>query len=110
MYVVVALCFVALASAMPDYRPCTYDTRGLCMHYCEEGTYSYNTGCGPMTPEPTCENPHPVATRYAICDYSACYCKPPTVRDTSSKKCVLLERCPPKEDHNIHDSHLYTKF
>ncbi|CAH2095623.1 unnamed protein product [Euphydryas editha] len=63
---------------------------------CEEGTYSYTTGCGALTPEATCAdpNPKPDTDGGSICDYSACYCNPPTVRHPESNKCVPLEECP----------------
>lgn len=72
------------------------------MEYCPVGTHSYTTGCSPRTPEPTCEEPNPVAEDYDICDYSDCYCDAPTVRDTVSKKCVELEDCPKKEKPKGH--------
>ncbi|CAH2237073.1 jg17249 [Pararge aegeria aegeria] len=106
MILVVALCFVALvgsAPSVPEDRECIYDDRGLCMGYCPEGTYSYTPGCGPITEEPTCDNLQPVASDYDVCDLSDCYCKPPTVRDTASKKCVPLEECPDKENIIVHD-------
>lgn len=65
---------------------------------CEEGTHAYTTGCDYKMPEATCDNPNPVKeTRGKICDFTACYCDPPTVRDTTTKKCVKLEDCPKKE-------------
>ncbi|KPJ01280.1 hypothetical protein RR46_01415 [Papilio xuthus] len=60
---------------------------------CELGTHAYTTGCGHLTPEPTCAEPHPKPRRGRICDYSACYCDPPTVRDPKTKKCVQLHEC-----------------
>nr|XP_034835728.1 uncharacterized protein LOC117992178 [Maniola hyperantus] len=65
----------------------------------EEGTHDYTTGCGYVTPEATCDNPNPVTdTSGKVCDYTACYCDSPTVRDTATDKCVRLEDCPKKEE------------
>ncbi|CAH2095622.1 unnamed protein product [Euphydryas editha] len=61
---------------------------------CEAGTYSYTTGCDVKTPEPTCADPNPKPEEGIICDYTACYCNPPTVRHPVSNKCVPLEECP----------------
>ncbi|CAH2095625.1 unnamed protein product [Euphydryas editha] len=63
---------------------------------CEVGTHAYAIGCGVITPEATCANPNPKPEneKAFICDYSACYCNPPTVRHPESKKCVPLEECP----------------
>lgn len=63
---------------------------------CEEGTHGYTPGCGPITPEATCDEPQPKSENGETCDYSGCYCDPPTVRDTASGKCVALEKCPKK--------------
>lgn len=65
---------------------------------CPEGTQAYTTGCGPLMPEATCEEPNPVIGKGAICDYSSCHCVHPTVRDTESKKCVKQEECPKKQE------------
>ncbi|KAH9642566.1 hypothetical protein HF086_011159 [Spodoptera exigua] len=65
---------------------------------CEVGTHAYTTGCGPLIPEPTCDEPSPVAGKGMICDYSSCYCDVPTVRDTVSGKCVPLDQCPKKKE------------
>ncbi|CAB3233141.1 unnamed protein product [Arctia plantaginis] len=67
---------------------------GLCVKECEEGTYNYTPGCGPITPEATCNNPYPVPQNVKKCDYSECYCDPPTVRDRRSGKCMTREKCP----------------
>lgn len=57
------------------------------------GTHAYTTGCGFLTPEPTCDSPTPQEdTRGRICDYSACYCDAPTVR-SSSGACIALSEC-----------------
>ncbi|XP_045779516.1 uncharacterized protein LOC123877045 isoform X2 [Maniola jurtina] len=102
MKLLIALCFVAIiglsfAETKTYSRGCIY-ILGRCSRECEEGTHAYAIGCGHMTPEATCDNPNPVAdTRGMICDYSACYCDPPTVRDTATNKCVPLEECPKKE-------------
>ncbi|KAL0868235.1 hypothetical protein ABMA27_007768 [Loxostege sticticalis] len=92
---VLALAGLALADTKTHSRGCIY-ILGKCAHECEEGTHAYTTGCSPKTPEPTCAEPNPVAEKHAICDYSACYCDPPTVRDTVSNKCVPLDKCPKK--------------
>ncbi|KAJ8711948.1 hypothetical protein PYW08_008902 [Mythimna loreyi] len=102
MKVLIVLCFlvlVALSSCKPQGRECYY-IEGRCVKECEEGTHSYTTGCGPLTPEATCDNPNPITGRGDICDYSDCYCNAPTVRDTVSGKCVKLEDCPKKEESN----------
>ncbi|KAF9794891.1 hypothetical protein SFRURICE_005126 [Spodoptera frugiperda] len=88
--------YVAFSFGKP--RECYYDDRGLCYKECEVGTRAYTTGCGPLVPEPTCDEPNPVAGEGLICDYSACYCEAPTVRDTVSGKCVNLDQCPKKEE------------
>ncbi|KAJ8709388.1 hypothetical protein PYW07_009214 [Mythimna separata] len=101
MKVLVALCvltIVTLSYSSPLTQECYYDDRGLCSGFCEEGTHSYTTGCGPVTPEATCDNPNPIAGKGDVCDYSDCYCNAPTVRDTVSGKCVNLEDCPKKEE------------
>ncbi|XP_075984580.1 uncharacterized protein LOC142982119 [Anticarsia gemmatalis] len=100
MKVVIALCvltFVSFASATPQAYPrgCIY-VLGKCYKECEVGTHAYATGCGQKTPEATCEQPNPVKEEGIICDYSACYCDPPTVRDSISGKCVPIEQCPKK--------------
>nr|XP_021198120.2 uncharacterized protein LOC110381997 [Helicoverpa armigera] len=88
---------IALSYCTPEPEECYYDSRGLCMGECEPGTYSYTSNCDQMMiPEPTCDTPTPQEEE-APCDYSACYCKAPTVRDTSSGKCVPLEQCPKKQ-------------
>ncbi|CAH0731349.1 unnamed protein product, partial [Brenthis ino] len=95
---VLALVGLSIAGTNPYPRGCIY-ILGHCYKGCEEGTHGYSTGCGYLTPEPTCENPEPQEdTRGKICDYSACYCDAPTVRDTVSKKCVPLEECPKNEE------------
>ncbi|XP_021198121.3 serine protease inhibitor 3 isoform X1 [Helicoverpa armigera] len=99
MKVLIGLCvlvFVAVSYSKPhSSRGCLY-ILGNCYKECEEGTHAYTTGCGPKTPEATCDNPTPQAEKAIICDYSACYCDPPTVRDTASGKCVRREECPKK--------------
>ncbi|XP_026749490.1 uncharacterized protein LOC113510237 [Galleria mellonella] len=91
--------FVLVGLALGDTklrsRGCIY-ALGRCVRECEEGTHGYAVGCDFITPEPTCEEPKPVKDTRAglICDFSACYCDPPTVRDTKTKKCVPLEECP----------------
>ncbi|KPJ15533.1 hypothetical protein RR48_09462 [Papilio machaon] len=60
---------------------------------CEVGTHAYTTGCSHLTPEPTCAEPRPKPRKGRICDYSACYCDPPTVRDTKTMKCVQVHEC-----------------
>ncbi|KAM3962111.1 uncharacterized protein ACR2FA_003798 [Aphomia sociella] len=88
-----ALVGLAVADTKIYSRGCYY-ILGRCVKECEEGTHSYTTGCGYLTPEATCDNPNPVKeTRGMICDFSACYCDPPTVRDTKTKKCVPLDEC-----------------
>ncbi|KAJ8709386.1 hypothetical protein PYW07_009212 [Mythimna separata] len=88
---------VALSAGKPKFKRCIY-VNGRCFKECEPGTYSYGTGCGPLTPEPTCDEPNPVAGRGNVCDFSACYCSPPTVREPNSRKCVKLEDCPKKAE------------
>ncbi|XP_028158998.1 uncharacterized protein LOC135081790 [Ostrinia nubilalis] len=92
---VLALVGLAMADTKPHSRGCIY-ILGRCSRECEEGTHAYALGCGHKTPEPTCEEPKPVEEKGILCDYSACYCDPPTVRDTVSGKCVELEKCPKK--------------
>nr|XP_026500175.1 uncharacterized protein LOC113403794 [Vanessa tameamea] len=90
------LTFVGLTLAETSLYPrgCIY-VMGRCHRECEVGTHAYTTGCGFLTPEATCDNPAPVVNENGkICDYSACYCDPPTVRDTISGKCVQKEDCP----------------
>uniref|UniRef100_A0A2A4K1F8 TIL domain-containing protein n=1 Tax=Heliothis virescens TaxID=7102 RepID=A0A2A4K1F8_HELVI len=99
MKVLIALCvlaLVALSTGKPGSRGCIY-IMGRCYKECEEGTHAYTTGCGQKTPEATCDNPTPETEEGIICDYSACYCDQPTVRDTASGKCVHLDKCPKKE-------------
>ncbi|CAB3233139.1 unnamed protein product [Arctia plantaginis] len=64
--------------------------------YCEEGTHSYTIGCGYRVLEATCDEPNPQPEKFMMCDYSACYCDAPTVRDSASGKCVALDKCPQK--------------
>ncbi|KAJ8711946.1 hypothetical protein PYW08_008900 [Mythimna loreyi] len=100
MKVAIILCvfaFIALSVGKPQSRGCIY-VMGRCYKECEVGTHSYGTGCGPLIPEPTCEEPNPVAGRGNICDFFACYCDAPTVRDTVSGKCVKIEECPKKTE------------
>ncbi|CAG9793227.1 unnamed protein product [Diatraea saccharalis] len=92
---VLALVGLALADTKTHSRGCIYIV-GRCARECEEGTHAYAVGCAQKTPEATCEEPNPVKEEAIICDYSACYCDPPTVRDTVSDKCVALEDCPKK--------------
>ncbi|XP_047992119.1 uncharacterized protein LOC125230889 isoform X2 [Leguminivora glycinivorella] len=69
----------------------------FCPIKCPPGTYRYDTGCDYLQPEPTCKNPRPAKeTEYQICDYQACYCSPPTVRNEETKQCVELCDCPRK--------------
>ncbi|XP_026331481.1 uncharacterized protein LOC113238853 [Hyposmocoma kahamanoa] len=85
---------VSFAAAKPQGRGCIW-IMGRCSRECPEGTHGYSVGCGHLTPEATCQNPEPKEdTRGQICDYSACYCDAPTVRDTTTNKCVPLEDCP----------------
>ncbi|CAK1545418.1 unnamed protein product [Leptosia nina] len=84
---------LTLADTVLYPRGCIY-ALGRCIRECEEGTRAYTTGCGPLKPEPTCEEPDPVEGKGIICDYSACYCEPPTVRHADSGKCMLIEECP----------------
>ncbi|CAK1594148.1 unnamed protein product [Parnassius mnemosyne] len=77
-------------------RGCIY-IDGKCSRECEEGTQAYTTGCDYLTKEATCDEPNPQPdTRGMICDFTACYCAPPTVRDTVTNKCVPLEECTKK--------------
>ncbi|XP_050556225.1 uncharacterized protein LOC118277799 isoform X1 [Spodoptera frugiperda] len=97
---ILILCVVASCMAKPpsvSSRGCQY-ILGRCYKECEVGTRAYTTGCGPLVPEPTCDEPNPVAGEGLICDFSACYCEAPTVRDTASGKCVNLDQCPKKEE------------
>ncbi|CAB3233129.1 unnamed protein product [Arctia plantaginis] len=96
----IALCIlaiIAMSSAKPQEhsRGCIY-ILGKCQTECEEGTHAYATACGKKTPEATCDEPNPKPETADICDYSACYCDEPTVRDTASGKCVTLDKCPQK--------------
>ncbi|XP_075984708.1 uncharacterized protein LOC142982198 [Anticarsia gemmatalis] len=95
LVVLSVLAIVAFANAKsPSSRGCLY-ILGVCKRECEEGTHAYGSACPqPTKPEPTCEDPHPKEINPGYCDYSACYCDAPTVRDTISGKCVLLENCP----------------
>ncbi|XP_075984910.1 uncharacterized protein LOC142982336 [Anticarsia gemmatalis] len=90
------LVFVALAAAKPQRYDCngTIDGFGRCIQDCPRGTYRYATACGPFTPEATCNRPHPRAEDAFICDFSACYCSSPKVRNVITGKCVALEDCP----------------
>ncbi|XP_013165989.1 PREDICTED: uncharacterized protein LOC106116645 [Papilio xuthus] len=93
-YCSLAILFVIFLVSAEDLHPrgCIY-IDGICQEDCELGTHAYTTGCGHLTPEPTCAEPHPKPRRGRICDYSACYCDPPTVRDPKTKKCVQLHEC-----------------
>ncbi|KAL4719611.1 hypothetical protein ACJJTC_018191 [Scirpophaga incertulas] len=98
MKAIVALCILALvgysvAETKKYPRGCIF-VMGRCARECEVGTHSYNTGCSRKMPEATCDNPNPELEEGILCDYSACYCDAPTVRDTASGKCVRLEDCP----------------
>ncbi|XP_059051738.1 uncharacterized protein LOC131846449 [Achroia grisella] len=96
LFYLCAFALIGLAVGETNLYPrgCIYIV-GRCARECEEGTYGYSLGCGFKTPEATCENPTPVQDRSRrICDYSACYCAPPTVRNTKTKKCVQLDECP----------------
>ncbi|XP_045779576.1 synaptic vesicle membrane protein VAT-1 homolog [Maniola jurtina] len=104
MKLLIALCFVALVGlslAQGTLYPngCIW-IEGRCAYGCEDGTHDYTTGCDYVTPEATCDNPNPVPDIDAgeVCDYTACYCNSPTVRDTTTNKCVRLEDCPKKEE------------
>ncbi|VVC88196.1 unnamed protein product [Leptidea sinapis] len=72
---------------------------------CEVGTRAYTTGCSKLKPEPSCEDPNPPELPGNICDFSACYCEPPTLRNKLTKECVAPEKCPspnqpePKKKH-----------
>ncbi|CAG9568356.1 unnamed protein product [Danaus chrysippus] len=67
----------------------------LCLGECDEGTHAYTIGCGYLEPEPTCEDPHPsIDQGILICDFMACYCDSPTVRNKLIGKCVPLDECP----------------
>ncbi|XP_026322539.1 uncharacterized protein LOC113232117 [Hyposmocoma kahamanoa] len=100
MKLLVALCVfvvIGFATAKPHERGCIY-IMGKCSQECPEGTHSYSLGCDYLVPEATCENPEPKAdTRGMFCDFSACYCDEPTVRDKASNKCVPLDQCPKTE-------------
>ncbi|XP_038221235.1 uncharacterized protein LOC119839109 [Zerene cesonia] len=98
MKLLIAACLFAvvglsLADTVLYPRGCIY-ALGKCVRECEVGTHAYTTGCGVLKPEPTCDDPNPAAGKGIICDYSACYCDPPTVKDKISGKCLLLEDCP----------------
>ncbi|CAB3233137.1 unnamed protein product [Arctia plantaginis] len=100
MKLLLVLCFFAFATfcfAYPQQhlRGCIY-IEGKCFEECEEGTHDYTPGCGPITPEATCDEPHPKTGDGEVCDYSSCYCDSPTVRETVSGKCVRLDECPKK--------------
>ncbi|CAH2095626.1 unnamed protein product [Euphydryas editha] len=88
-----ALVGLTLARGPPYPRGCIY-VNGRCQRECEPGTHAYTTGCHPKTPEPTCAEPNPQPERASICDFTACYCDSPTVRNTETNKCVPLEECP----------------
>ncbi|XP_045454729.1 uncharacterized protein LOC123664175 [Melitaea cinxia] len=111
----VILCVIALVgltTAGIDLYPrgCIY-VMGQCYEECEVGTHAYTTGCGVKTPEPTCDepNPKPDVDGGDICDYSDCYCDPPTVRHPETKKCVPLEECPKKSHRECEEgTHAYT--
>ncbi|XP_072938948.1 uncharacterized protein [Epargyreus clarus] len=92
--IVVVCVLFGLASALtvPHSRGCIY-ILGRCHEECPEGTHAYALGCGYKTPEATCKQPNPVAEDYMLCDFSDCYCDPPTLRDESTGKCVLKENC-----------------
>ncbi|XP_061725269.1 uncharacterized protein LOC133531154 [Cydia pomonella] len=91
--VFVCLVFVGLALAKPagdedNSRGCIM---GSCPLKCPPGTYRYAVGCDYLLPEPTCKNPRPVKeTKFQICDFQACYCSPPTVRNEETNQCVRL--------------------
>ncbi|CAG9568355.1 unnamed protein product [Danaus chrysippus] len=96
VFVLCLIAFFGLTVAETTLYPrgCIY-ALGKCVRECEVGTHAYTTGCGYLTPEATCENPNPATDmRARICDYSACYCDPPTVRNKVNNKCVPLEECP----------------
>ncbi|CAG5056784.1 unnamed protein product [Parnassius apollo] len=96
-FVLLAFVSMALSDPIPHSRGCIY-ILGKSSRECEEGTQAYTTGCGYLTNEATCDEPNPQPdTRGMICDFSACYCAPPTVRNTVTNKCVPLEECPKKE-------------
>ncbi|CAG5024882.1 unnamed protein product [Parnassius apollo] len=96
-FVLLAIISVALCDTVPHSRGCIY-IMGRCYRECEEGTQAYALGCGYLTKEATCKEPNPQPdTRGKICDFSACYCAPPTVRDPVTKKCVPLEECTREE-------------
>ncbi|CAB3224837.1 unnamed protein product [Arctia plantaginis] len=97
MKLLVVLCvltFVALLSAKPDGYPrgCLYAS-GKCIRACEIGTYAYTTGCSQKTPEPNCYEPNPKTEGPIVCNFSACYCEQPTVRDLITGQCVTLDEC-----------------
>ncbi|CAH0731351.1 unnamed protein product, partial [Brenthis ino] len=95
---VLALVGLSIAEFDPYPNGCIY-VEGRCVGGCEEGTHAYATGCEVLTPEPTCENPEPKEdSDEMICDFTACYCNAPTVRDTVSNKCVPLEDCPKSQE------------
>ncbi|OWR48384.1 putative protease inhibitor 4 [Danaus plexippus plexippus] len=96
VFILCLIAFLGLTLAETTLYPrgCIY-ALGKCVRECEVGTHAYTTGCGYLTPEATCENPKPTTDmRARICDYSACYCDPPTVRNKVNNKCVPLEECP----------------
>ncbi|KOB76001.1 putative protease inhibitor 4 [Operophtera brumata] len=97
LFVLCLLWFVALSMSKPHSRGCLY-ILGRCVEECPVGTHAYATGCSPVTPEATCDEPKPVMSKYAVCDYSSCHCDSPTVRDNVSNKCVKLEECPEKKE------------
>ncbi|CAG5056778.1 unnamed protein product [Parnassius apollo] len=86
-----------LVVSVQQSHGCIY-VNGKCFKECEEGTISYTPGCTHLTKEATCDEPNPQPdTRGHVCDFSSCYCAPPTVRNTVTNKCVPLEECPKKE-------------
>ncbi|CAH2237074.1 uncharacterized protein LOC120633925 [Pararge aegeria] len=100
LFVLCLIAVVGLSVGEIDLHPrgCIY-IEGRCVRDCEEGTHGYSTGCSPVEPEPTCDNPTPVVDPTEdICDFTACYCDAPTVRDTATGKCVLLEECTKTKD------------
>ncbi|CAG4985579.1 unnamed protein product [Colias eurytheme] len=94
---IVACLFAVVGLSLADTvlypRGCIY-VNGHCQRECEVGTHAYTTGCGTLQPEPTCDDLSPVAGKGIICDFTACYCDPPTVKDKKSGKCVPVEECP----------------
>ncbi|CAB3224834.1 unnamed protein product [Arctia plantaginis] len=63
MKLLLVLCFFAFATfcfAYPQQHlpGCIY-IEEKCSEECEEGTHDYTPECGPITPEATCDEPHP---------------------------------------------------